>query len=161
MTEEFEEHNVDPMEKLRTEVQEAKAEAEANLTLAKTIKAEYENYRKRNSESLNNSFNDGRASVVAQIIPLADALYEGIKNTENAKAREGIEILIRKFQSVLASLGVEEIESVGKQFDPHQHNAVAVSKEAGKPPDTVLEEWQKGYRMNGRVLRPATVKVNK
>ena len=156
---EAEHHDVDPLEEMKLRLEEAAATADENMNLAKYYKAEFENFKKRNADALSNARNDGRASVVMQILPLMDALYEGLKSMDD-KGKEGIEILIRKFRGVLETLGVEEFDSVGEPFDPHLHNAVATGSDDSKPPDTVLEEWQKGYKMNGKIIRPATVKVN-
>ena len=156
----MENETLDP---LLAELESAKQTAADNLNLAKYHKAELENFRKRNAEAVGNAYRDGRESVVLQVLPLMDALYDAMKPQPTGATegdREGIRILINKFASTLASLGIEEMEVLGKPFNPHHHDAVCVGEVAGVPPDTVVEVWQRGYTMNGKVIRPATVKVS-
>jgi len=145
-------------ESLMIELEVAKKQAADNLNLAKYHAAELENFRKRNMESAHKAFNDGRERVLLQILPIMDALYEAMKTVETEHDRAGIEILIRKFTQTLTTNGVEEIGKVGEEFNPHMHEAVAVA--AAEKCGIVLEVWQSGYIMNGKVIRPATVKVS-
>lgn len=146
---------------LEMEISALKKAAEDNLNLAKYHKAEFENYKKRNAESSIASYNDGKASVIMQILPLHDSLIEGLKTVETDKDKEGIEILIRKFSQILTVLGVEEIKTVGESFDPRVHNAIAAEVTAGVPPDMVTQELQRGYKLGGKMIREALVKVSK
>ena len=145
---------------LEAELELARTKAQENLNLAKYHKAELENFRKRNAEVAANSYRDGVEAVVMQIIPLLDALYEGAKTVETENDRAGLELLIRKFTQTLTTLGVEEIIAENQPFDPRFHNAVAVEPAEEKPPDTVLEVWQRGYKIRDRIIRAATVKVS-
>lgn len=145
---------------LELELEMAKKAAEDNLNLAKYHKAELDNFRKRNAEVSQKAYADGRETVIVQILPLMDALGEALKTVETEHDRQGIEILIRKFGAALISFGVEVIDTTDVSFDPRMHNAVAVETRKGVKPDMVIEEWQRGYTLNGRVIRPATVKVS-
>jgi len=146
---------------LRLELDQVRKQSEDNLNLAKYHKAEFENFKKRNQEATQNSYRDGKEVAIIQFLPMIDTLQEALKSVETENDRQGIEILIRKFGQTLTSLGVETIESLGQPFDPNLHNAVAVEEVEGKPSDIVIEEWQKGYKLNGRIVRPSTVKVSK
>ena len=139
----------DCLENLRTE-------SEERLKMAQYYKAEFENYKRRNQEIAAKAFADGKIAAINEILGIGDSLNEAVKVCEADK--EGMQILVRKFSQALQSLGVEEIESVGKPFDPSHHNAIATGK--GET-DYVLEEFQKGYKLGGKLLRPATVKVGK
>jgi len=150
----------DGCDALAVELDVARKAAADNLNLAKYHKAELENFRKRNQEATVNAYREGRESIVVQIVPMIDALYEALKTVETQNDKEGIEVLIRKFQSTLAGFGVEEIEAEGTEFNPHLHNALCVEKITGTPPDIVLEVWQRGYKMRDRVIRVASVKVS-
>jgi len=140
------------------EKEEKVCECEERLKLAQFYKAEFENFKKRNHDSAQKAFSDGKEIAILQILPIGDSLQEALKSVETQNDREGIEILIRKFSQVLFGLGVEEIPTVGEKFDPKVHNAIAVKD--GKP-DKVVEEFQKGYKMAGRLVRPAMVAVGK
>ena len=131
-----------------------------NLDLAKYHKAEFENFRRRNADTASSNYASGKEVAILQILPLLDALYEGLRTVETQNDKDGLEMIIRKFTQTLTSLGVTEIEALGAKFDPHLHNAVAVEPaEKGKTSDVVTEVWQRGFRMEGKVIRPATVKV--
>ena len=132
-----------------------------NLDLAKYHKAEFENFRRRNAETASSNYASGKEVAVLQILPLLDALYEGLRTVETQNDKDGLEMIIRKFGQVLTSLGVAEIDAEGQNFDPHQHNAVAVEPaKKGQPSDVVVQVWQRGFRMGDKVIRPATVKVS-
>jgi len=139
----------------------AKKQAEDNLNRAKYEKAEFENYKKRERMTVENSFNEGRIFVLINVLPVLDSLTEALKVIKAKEDREGIEILHRKLESILLSIGLEEIDAKpGVKFDPHIHNSVAVGKADGTASGVILEEWQKGYKLEGRVIRPSTVKVS-
>ncbi|HEX5324491.1 MAG TPA: nucleotide exchange factor GrpE, partial [Capsulimonadaceae bacterium] len=74
---------------------------------------------------------------------------------------EGVEAVLRKIGDVLGRQGLEPIPAVGEPFDPAVHEAVMVEEGSDQPDETVIEELRKGYKMNGRVLRPSLVKVAK
>jgi len=130
------------------------------LNIAKYQKAEFENYKKRERGSFEASFNEGRAFAIVNILPILDALTDAVKLAKDEN-REGLEMLQRKFEGILASFGVTEIDAVvGAKFDPYVHNSVAVGKAEKQLPGTILAVWQKGYKLDGKVLRATSVKVN-
>jgi len=126
-------------------------------SIAKYKAAELDNYIKRTRDAVQGAYNDGRTHVVMMMLPLGDSLGEAIKTVKNDADREGLEILIRKFDGILESLGMEEIKvKVGDKFDPHIHSCIS---QASDDNNKILEVWQKGYRFGGRVIRPAMVKI--
>lgn len=148
------------IEELSLELQSARAAADENLNLAKYQKAEFENYKKRNAQLVENAFTDGKTLAVVTILPVLDSYGEALKLVTNLADKQGFDMLRRKFEAALASLGVEEIPTaIGNKFSYDNHNVVAVEKAEGKESGTILEVWQKGYKMNGRVIKPASVKV--
>ena len=156
----LDEYEKTTIENLLLDLQAAKKLAEENLNLAKYQKAEFENYKKRERGNFQSSFNEGRAFAIMNTLPIFDALSEAMKLVKNEN-REGLEILQRKFEGILASFGVTEIAAnAGDKFDPYVHNSVAVGKSEKQPSGTILEVWQKGYKMEGKVLRATSVKVN-
>ena len=136
--------------------EEALKKAEENLTTAKYYKAELENFKKRNEHLASSMYQDGRIHVIISMLPILDSMNDALRTVSDP---EGIEIVVRKFNQVLTDLGIEEIPT-DVPFDPRIHDAVAVQKSEDKPPDTILEVWQKGYRVAGKVIRPATVQVS-
>lgn len=124
--------------------------------IAKYKAAELENYIKRNRDSVQNAFNDGRQNVIMGILPFGDALAEALRTVKDESAT-GIQILIRKFESFLRDLGLEEISvKHGDPFDPYVHSCIG---ESGTGENKVIDVLQKGYKFAGRVIRPAMVKI--
>ncbi|MCL2851277.1 MAG: nucleotide exchange factor GrpE [Firmicutes bacterium] len=154
----------DKIAKLQLELELTQAESKKNWERALFERAELENFRKRNADNISKAYSDGQTSVIMQILPIGDSLNEALKSVDNPLYRVGIEIMRKKFDEVLTNLGVEEIPALNEPFNPNVHNAVAAEAHTtdGKPtpPDTVIEVWQNGYRLGGRVIRPSTVKVS-
>ena len=145
---------------MELEIELLKKQSNENLERAKYERAELENFRRRNADNASRAYIDGQSSVVTQILPIGDTLTEAIKNAKQGYDTSGIEILLRKFDETLESLGVEEIPALGQPFDPNVHNAVSVGECKKSKPDTVLEVWQRGYKLHGKVIRPSAVKVS-
>ena len=157
----LDEYEKTTIENLALDLQAARKLAEDNLNIAKYQKAEFENYKKRERGNFETSFNEGRVFAVMAFLPVFDAVSEALKVIQGDENRKGIEILMRKFDDIMKSFGVAEIAaSPGDKFDPYVHNSIAVEKAPGKPSGTILEVWQKGYKLDNRVIRAATVKVS-
>jgi molecular chaperone GrpE len=131
---------------------------------AKYKAAELDNYIKRHKDAVANAFTDGRAYVISGILPILDSINEAVKTVHNEHEhagsesfRQGLEILQRKFQSILESMGVEEIPvKKGDPYDPYIHNCALTSENTA---NKIVEVWQKGFKYAGRIIRPATVKI--
>jgi molecular chaperone GrpE len=143
---------------LKKELEEKSRLAEERLDQLKRMQADFENYRK--------NFERERASVVAcaneelikSLLPLLDDMEMAIKSTHDEKGREGLNLLHKKLIAILEKAGLKPIEAHGKKFDPYHHE-VLLKQESDEKEDTILEELQKGYMFNSKVLRHAKVKV--
>jgi len=126
-------------------------------SIAKYKAAEFENYIKRQKDSVSNAFNDGRGKVLMEFLPFGDNLAEAIKMIPGADERKGVEILLRKFNSIIENIGVEVLTvKAGDTFDPYIHQSI----NAGATGDnTVKEVLANGYKFAGRILRPAVVRI--
>jgi len=131
------------------------------LELAQRIKAEFENYKRRNAEVASTSYNNGVASAVTTLLPVIDSFNQAKANITDSAVLSGVDLIYNQLMTALNSLNVEKIDCLGKVFDPNYHNAVLVGKDEAYPNDTILEEYQAGFVMNGKVIRPSVVKVNK
>ena len=121
------------------------------------LQAEFDNYRKRTLESSKNARNDGINEMITELLPIMDSFERGIASLEDS-AKSGMELICKQMNNLFTKYGVEAIASVGETFDPNVHHAIAQSDDpenAGK----VVEEFQKGYKRNNKVLRAALVKV--
>ncbi len=130
------------------------------------LQAEFSNFRKRTEKEKGEAIRFGKEATLERLIGLADvmdsALMHSQKATEVESMKKGFEMVIQEFIRFLKSEGAQVIQSKGEKFDPHMHEAVEqVETENEGENDTILEELQKGYLINGRLLRPARVKVAK
>ena len=125
--------------------------------------AEFDNYRKRTDAEKAARFEMGERSVIEQMLPVVDNFERGLATlTDDQKSdpfADGMEKTYRHLMTALEGLGVKPIEAVGKPFDPNYHNAVMHVEDEEQPANTVVEEFQKGYTMNGTVVRYSMVKV--
>ena len=139
--------------------------AEANAAQAKDqllrMAAEYENYRKRSTREADQKFNDGVSFAVNQIIPILDTLEMAANApTTDENYKKGVTMTLDKAAKALDVLHVEEIEALGKPFDPNLMNAVQqVPAPDGAESGTVVTVYQKGYRIGDKIVRHATVVV--
>jgi len=122
--------------------------------------AEYDNYRKRTIKEKESIYPEAKAVVVEKFIPLIDNFDRALESAENKDAfYEGVLMVKKLFDEVFETLGVEEIKAVGETFDPNLHNAVMHCDDENVGENTIVEEFQKGYKMGDRVLRYSMVKV--
>lgn len=162
MTEEKKELNSGELEKKLEECEKLKNEY---LTGWQRSRAELLNYKKEELERVGNLIKYAAEGIVLNILPILDnfeiaekKLPENLKNEENVK---GILQIKHQIQDFLKSQGVEEIKSIGEKFDPNFHEVVGEIEVNDKESGIIIEEIQKGYKINDRVLRPAKVKISK
>ena len=139
--------------------------AEANAAQAKDqllrMAAEYENYRKRSTREADQKFNDGVSFAVNQIIPILDTLEMAANApTTDENYKKGVTMTLDKAAKALDALHVEEIEALGKPFDPTFMNAAQqIPAPDGQESGTVITVYQKGYKLGDKIVRHATVVV--
>ena len=139
--------------------------AEKNANQAKDqllrMAAEYENYRKRSTREADQKFNDGVSYAVNQIIPILDTLDMAANApTTDENYKKGVLMTLDKAAKALDALHVEEIEALGKPFDPNFMNAVQqIPAPDGQESGTVITVYQKGYKLGDKIVRHATVVV--
>ena len=123
--------------------------------------AEYDNYRKRSTREADQKFNDGVSFAVNQIIPILDTLDMAANApTTDENYKKGVMMTLDKAAKALAALHVEEIEALGKPFDPNFMNAVQqIPAPDGQESGTVITVYQKGYKLGDKIVRHATVVV--
>jgi molecular chaperone GrpE len=126
--------------------------------------AEFENYRKRVDRERGELYQHGRDDVLLQFLPVVDNFERALSSLETSEGdaealRHGVELIHRQFKDALSKLGLEAVEAVGQTFDPHVHEAVTTEATDKHKENTVIQEFQRGYRIGDRLLRPAKVKV--
>ena len=148
-------------DKDKGQVAALRSEKEEFLTLLKRERADFENYKKRNADLAACSYANGVADTIQSVLPVIDNLERALASNCSDKAlTEGIQMIQRQLMETLASYGLEEIEAQGEQFNPESMHAVMqVDRAEGQDTNCVAEVLQKGYKLNGKVLRCAMVKV--
>ncbi|USK53810.1 nucleotide exchange factor GrpE [Cytobacillus solani] len=148
--------------------QEKTAELEAKLEEAENryyrLQADFENSRRRARLDLEASEKYRAQRLIINLLPAIDNFERALQmeaDEEQAKSiLQGMEMVYRSLLEALKNEGAEPIEAVGKEFDPHIHQAVMQVNEEGFDSNHVVEEFQKGYILKDRVIRPSMVKVN-
>jgi molecular chaperone GrpE len=128
------------------------------------LAADFANYRKRNEAERTEFAKFAKAELIAKLLDVLDGYDRALATVpDEVKGQpwvEGMWLVERKLRSILEAEGLEPVDSLGKPFDPYLHQAVAYV-ESDEPEGTVIEEFQKAYRLHDRVIRPALVSVAK
>jgi molecular chaperone GrpE len=127
--------------------------------------AEFDNYRKRIERDRQSLSEAAAAGMIEELLPVIDDLDRALAAEavgESAQAyRLGVELIYRQLGDILRKRGVRPIEALGADFDPHYHQAVSYEPADGRRDGEVIEEFQRGYMLGDRLLRPSMVKVAK
>ena len=145
------------------ELEAARAEAAANYDRYVRAVAELDNYRKRTVRMRAETRDETLRDVLLQVAPILDNLRRALRQeTQEAELlKQGVELICGQFNDVLKGYGLDEIEAVGQPFDPEVHEALAEVPDDEHAPGTVIEEMEKGYKLNDKVVRYARVVVSK
>ncbi len=150
---------------MEQELEAAKARAEENWNKVLRLKAEQENLRKRSQRDIENAHKYALEKFATALLPVVDSLEMGLaaarESDDAEKLREGSELTLKMFLDVLEKFGIEQVDPTGEKFDPELHQAMSTQENPDAEPNTVLMTMQKGYLLNGRLLRPAMVIVAK
>ncbi|ALC14982.1 heat shock co-chapterone protein GrpE [Desulfuromonas soudanensis] len=141
-------------------------EADQNRDLYLRARADLENYRKRAQRDKEDLARFANENILREILPVLDNLERAVEHAgkdDNARGSllEGVQMTVDMFGRLIERFGVVPITTVGETFDPSRHEAVGQIESAEHPPNTVVQELQRGYLLNDRLLRPAMVMVAK
>ncbi len=139
-----------------------KLEAEKKQLLDQLLRkqAELENFRKRVDRDKEEHLQYALFNTVKTLLPILDGFELALQSDGGGEEyRRGVELIYQQFYSALQKLGLEAVESKGREFDPHLHEAIATMETDQYPDHEIVEELQRGYFFKQRLLRPALVKV--
>jgi molecular chaperone GrpE len=144
------------------ELAQAKRERDEYLELAQRTRADFENYRKRVAADAQTATQRGRSELARELIPVLDSLERAIESMEGADENlvRGVVLVLDELTATLGRAGVESYDPTGEAFDPNMHEAVSTLAADGTESGTVIETLDRGYRLDGQVLRPARVVVS-
>lgn len=149
-------------EALVNELEKVKADATSFKDSWYRTVADFENFKKRNSETRRIAYDDGKADVVKSLLVIGDSLDRALTLEMDAKTKEGVELIKKQFTETMSSIGVEEFNPIGQIFDPTNSEAIAtVAKTDEIQQDEITNVYKKGYTLNGKTIRFAQVIVAK
>ncbi len=153
------------IEELRKRVEEKEKEIREHHDRFLRLAADFDNYKKRAAKEKEEWVKYANEDLIRSVLPFVDNLERAVNHSEKTKdieaLIEGVKLTLHEFLQNLKKAGVSRIESVGKPFDPNVHQAVMVVETDQQEPNQVVDEFQKGYLLNDRLLRAATVSVSK
>ncbi len=153
------------MEEQQAALQALEQEKEELVGKLQRVSADYANFQRRVPKQVTDSIMYEKERILKSILPVLDNFEHTLQNAKSAQDFDalvkGVRIVYDQMLYILKSHGVEQVASVGEKFDPTKHEAMLQKSENDAEDDIVLEEFQKGYRLNERVLRPSKVIVNK
>ena len=139
--------------KKSTEVQDLKE-------LAQRTQANFENYRKQTEKRIEEIRDMASRNILSELLPIVDNFELALKNTGNVEEfQQGVELIYSQLTKLLQDNNLEQIATENETFDPHLHEAL-MKVPSDKPEGTIVEEFQKGFILNGKVIRRAKVKIS-
>ncbi len=153
-------------EKLKEEIQKLSEENKHLIEKVQLAQAELINYRKRKDDETAGILKFANQDIITELIPIVDNFERAIKLDDNdltdelSKFLAGFKMMYASLADLLKKFGVEEINRVGEKFDPQQEEALMTDSVSEMEDEVVIEVLLKGYKYKGRVIRPASVKIN-
>lgn len=153
------------IEALSAQAEELKKTAQEHQERYVRLYADFENFRKRVSREKEEAARYGVEKILHELLPVLDGLEKALEHAsdvaDKAAIVSGVQMVLKQFSKALESVGVQSLEAIGKPFDPNLHEAVGHHESAAHEPNTVMQEYRRGYKLNDRLLRPALVTVAK
>lgn len=150
---------------LKEELREARKSSDNNLNRLKYMMAEFDNYRKQMEKQIDSRIESGKAELLVKFLSLRDDYLRALEMAKQSKSEtvviEGLEGILKNFDSLLRSEGVMEIETIGTPFDPNVHDAIGFLHQDEIEENIVTKEIRKGYMFNNKVLRPSLVLISR
>jgi molecular chaperone GrpE len=144
-----------------------KRENEELTAALRRVQSDFENYRRRVERERGDNYAFALMAIVNNLLPVLDNFRIALTNAENRSSNQdlqqffsGFELISQQLEKVLQTLGVQPVAALGEAFNPQFHEAVSTEFVADSPPNTVVEEIVRGYRLGSKLVRPAMVKVS-
>lgn len=148
------------LEALKSQLNKAEEEAQANKDKWYRSVAEFENYKKRNADTRKNAYFDGKKDVILSVLVVGDSIERALSMEMDDKTREGVTLIARQFEDTLSSLGVTTLNPVGEPFDPNTCEAIhTVPCGEGEESGTIKTVFKKGYKSEDKIIRYCQVVV--
>ncbi|MBI3354140.1 MAG: nucleotide exchange factor GrpE [Nitrospirae bacterium] len=158
------------VENLKSELEKKNKEAKENHDKYLRAYAEFENYKKRAVKDQNEFLKFANEKLIKELLPAIDNLERAVEHAKGNSQKEeeaikgliaGVDLILKQFKDILVNFDVTELKSIGEPFDPARHEAVSHIETDEYADNIIINEFQKGYLLNSRLLRPALVSVAK
>lgn len=150
---------------IKEELLAARKSSDNNLNKLKYMMAEFDNYRKQMEKQIDSRIESGKGELLLKFLGLRDDYLRALEMAKQSKSEavviEGLEGILKNFDSLLKSEGVMEIETIGTPFDPNVHDVIGFSHEEETEENIITKEIRKGYMLNNKVLRPSLVLISR
>jgi molecular chaperone GrpE len=154
-----------PADDLKSRLEQIEKEKQDLYDRVLRTTADFDNFRKRVSREKDELIRYGNEKLARELLPVIDnferALGQAENSADNKALREGIEMILKQFIAVLEKFGVKYFTSVGQPFDPNKHEAMVHQESGEHEENAVISEFQKGYYLHEKLLRPSLVAVAK
>ena len=149
---------------LKKELEEKNKLLEEYLTRLKYLQADFENYKKRAAKEKEEFVKFANEGLIIKLLDVYENLERAIENGKKSRGKrallKGVEMTYRQLKEILEKEGLAEIKAVGEKFDPFRHEALAKESKEGCEEGIILEEFQRGYMLNDKVIRYSKVKIS-
>ncbi len=155
---------INEVDMLKEQLEAKEAKAKENYDLYLRAMAEMDNLRKRTAREKADTIKYGKEEIIKDILPFLDSMDRALEHADTSDARtfiDGIRLMQDQLLCCLQKHGVERIESMGEDFDPNLHEALMMLDSADHRDNQIVSEMEKGYLLNGRLIRPSRVCVCK
>ena len=152
--------SVELLNSLKEKLESQKAEIDDKEDRLKRLMAEFDNFKKRSAKEREGLYNSVLSDIAISLLPVIDNLEKAVSvKTEDNNYKIGVELVLKQFKDVLKANGINEIEAVGKTFDPQLHEAVGSVDDPELGVQEIKEEYRKGYMIGDKVIRHSLVVV--
>jgi len=155
----------DPLKEMETRIKSLEEESKETYDRFLRVSAEFENYKKRSAREMSEFKKFANESLIKELLLVVDNMERAINSSNDEENSnngliKGVDMTLKELLKIFEKFGVKQVESMGKPFDPNFHQAVMQQENDEHPHNTVINELQKGYIINERLLRPAMVVVS-
>ena len=152
--------SIELLNSLKAKLESQKAEIDDKEDRLKRLMAEFDNFKKRSAKEREGLYNSLVSDIAISLLPVIDNLEKAVSvKTEDNNHKIGVELVLKQFKDVLKANGINEIEAVGKTFDPQLHEAVGSVDDPELGVQEIKEEYRKGYMIGDKVIRHSLVVV--
>lgn len=151
---------IESAENQEGEVKKIQEDLENTTDRLKRLMAEFDNFKKRNAKEREMLYNSILGDIACKLLPVLDNLEKATNaETNDENYKQGIDLVLKQYIDVLNSFGIEQIESIGKTFDPELHEAISMVADENLGEKEIKEEFRKGYKLGDKVIRHSMVIV--